>query len=127
MDFTNPNKAYPKDCYLLPRIDLLVDATASHSLLSFMDAYSGYNQILMHLADEEKTSFITDQGTYYYRVMPFGLKNAAARYQQLVNYMFKDLIGKSMEVYVDDLLVKRIEEADHIKYLAEAFSILRRL
>ena len=95
MDFTDPNKAYPKDCYPLPRIDLLVDATAGHSLLSFMDAYSEYNQIHMHLGDEEKTSFITNQGTYYYKVMPFGLKNSGATYQRLVNYMFRDLIGKT--------------------------------
>ena len=91
-----------------------------HSLLSFIDAYSGYNQIRMHPADEEKTSFITDQGTYCYRVMPFGLKNAGATYQRLVNYMFRELIGKNMEVYLDDLLVKVAEEADHIKHLAEA-------
>ena len=66
MDFTDLNKACPKDCYLLPRIDFLVDAMAGHSLLSFMDAYSGYNQICMHPGDEEKASFITNQGTYYY-------------------------------------------------------------
>ena len=83
------NKAYPKDCYPLPRIDLLVDAMASHLLLSLMDAYSGYNQIRMHPADEEKTSFITDLGTYCYRVMPFGLKNTRATYQWLVNHMFR--------------------------------------
>ena len=68
------NKACPKDCYPLPRIDLLVDATASHSLMSFINGYSGYNQIYMHLTDEEKTSFIANQGTYCYRVMLFGLK-----------------------------------------------------
>ena len=73
VDFTDLNKACPKDYYPLPRIDLLVDVTAGHSLLSFKDAYSGYNQIRIYPA--EKTSFITDQGTYCYRVMPFGLKN----------------------------------------------------
>ena len=62
-----------------------MDATAGHSLLSFIDAYLGYNQIRMHPADEEKTSFITDQGTYCYKVMPIGLKNAGATYQRLVN------------------------------------------
>ena len=72
VDFTDLNKACPKECYPLPRIDLLVDATVGHSLLSFMDAYSGYNQIHTHSSDEEKTSFITDQGTYYYRVMQIG-------------------------------------------------------
>ena len=80
MDFTDLNKACPKDYYPLPRIDLLVDATISHSLLSSTDAYSRYNQIHMDPVNEEKTSFITDQGIYYYRAMPFGLKNAAAIY-----------------------------------------------
>ena len=111
VDFTDLNKACPKDCYPLLRIDLLVGAMAGHSLLSLMDAYSIYNQIRMFPGDEGKTSFITDRGTYYYRVMPFGLKNVEATYQRLVNHMFRDLIGKSMEVYVDDLLVKSKEDA----------------
>ena len=81
MDYTDLNKACPKDCYPLPRIDRLVDATSRHKLLSLMDAYSGYNQIRMSKKDEEHTSFITDMGTYCYRVMPFGLKNAGATYQ----------------------------------------------
>ena len=126
VDFTDQNKACPKDCYPLPRIDLLVDATAGHSLLSFMDAYSGYNQIRMHPADETKTSFITDQGTYCYRVIPFELKNAGATYQRLVNHMFRELIGKSIKVYVDDLVVKRREEGDHLRHLAEAFGVLKK-
>ena len=86
----------------------------AHSLLSFMDAYSRYNQIRMYPADEENSSFITDQGTYCYRVMPFNLKNAEATYQTLVNHMFSELVGRGMEVYVDDLLVKSMEEADHL-------------
>ena len=106
------NKAYSKDCYLLPRINLLVDTTTGHSLLSFMNAYSRYNRIRIHPRDEEKTSFITDQGTYCYRVMPFGLKSAGATYQRLVKHMFMDLIGQSIEVYVDNLLVKSRNEAD---------------
>ena len=72
-DFTDINKACPKYSFPLPRIDLIVDATAGHELLSFMDAFSGYNQISMDPDDQEKTSFITAQGTYCYRVMPFGL------------------------------------------------------
>ena len=83
-----------------------MDAMASHQLLSFMDAYSRYNQIPMNPEEEEHTSFITDRGLYCYKVMPFGLKNAGATYQRLVNMMFGDLIGKTMEVYVDDMLVK---------------------
>ena len=88
IDFTEVNRACPKDSFPLPRIDLIVDATAGHELLSFMDAFSGYNQITMDPDDQEKTSFVMGQGTYCYRVMPFGLKNAGATYQRLVNKMF---------------------------------------
>ena len=78
-------QAYPKDSFPLPRIDQLVDATSGHALLSFMDAYSGYNQIQMHVPNQEHTSFITDHELYCYKVMPFGLKNTRATYQRLVN------------------------------------------
>ena len=105
IDFTGIKKACPKDSFLLPRIDLIVDATAGHELLSFMDAFSGYNQISMDPDDQEKTSFVTAQGTYCYRVMPFGLKNAGATYQRLVNRMFQKQIGTTMEVYIDDMLL----------------------
>ena len=80
IDYTDLNKACPKDSYPLPKIDQLVDSTAGHELLTFMDAYSGYNQIQMNPADREKTSFITERGLYCYNVMPFGLKNAGATY-----------------------------------------------
>ena len=93
VDFINRNKACPNDSYPLPHIDQLVDSTASHKLLSFIDAFSGYNQIRMDEADQEKTSFITSQGLFCYEVMPFGLKNAGATYQQLVNHMFRPQIG----------------------------------
>ena len=105
IDFTDVNQACPKDSFPLPRIDLIVDATSGYEL-SFMDALSGYNQISMDPDDQEKTSFVTKQGTYCYRVMPFGLKNAGATYQRLVNRMFQKQIGASMEVYIDDMLVK---------------------
>ena len=88
IDFTDINQACPKDSFPLPRIDLIVNATAGHELLTFMDAFSGYNQISMGPDHQEKISFITGQGTYCYRVMPFGLKNAGATYQRLVNKMF---------------------------------------
>ena len=80
IDFTDINRACPKDSFPLPRIDLIVDATAGHELLSFMDAFFGYNQISMDPDDQEKTSFVIGQGTYCYRVMPFGLKNARDTY-----------------------------------------------
>ena len=88
VDFTDLNKACPKDSYPLPRIDQLVDSTVGHKLLSFMDAFLRYNQIRMDEVDQEKTSFVTSQGLFCYEVMPFGLKNAGATYQRLVNHMF---------------------------------------
>ena len=125
IDFTDVNKACPKDSFPLPRIDLIVDATTGHELLSFMDAFSGYNQISMDPDDQKKTSFVTAQGTYCYRVMPFGLKNAEATYQRLVNRMFQKHIGTTMEVYIDDMLVKSTTAELHIAHLSEAFQILR--
>ena len=80
IDFTDLNKAYPKDNFPLPRIDQLVDSTAEHKLLTFMDAFSGYNQIKMAEENQEKTAFITSKGLYCYNVMPFELKNAKATY-----------------------------------------------
>jgi hypothetical protein len=91
-----------------------------------MDTYSGYNQIKMYPPDEDKMAFLTDRGTYCYKVMPFGLKNAGATFQCMVNHVFKDLIGKTMEVYVDDMLVKSSQRMEHIQHLEEAFSLLRK-
>ena len=126
VDFIDLNKAFPKDSFPLPQIDQLVDATTGHALLSFMDAYSDYNQIPMYEPDQEDTSFITDRGLYWYIGMPFGLLNAGATYQRLVNMMFKEQIGKIIEVHVDDMFVKSKEFTNHIKHLCEMFHILRK-
>ena len=90
-----------------------------------MDAFSGYNQIQMAKEDQEKNVFVTSQGLYCYRVLPFGLKNAGATYQRLVNQMFKKQIGRNVEVYVDDMLVKSKEEEDHLDDLKETFNTLK--
>ena len=95
-------------------------------MLTFMDAFSGYNQIMMHPDDREKTAFITDRGTYCYKVMPFGLKNAGATYQRLVNKMFADKLGITMEVYIDDMLVKSLHATDHLSHLQECFETLNK-
>ncbi|XP_011083335.1 uncharacterized protein LOC105165873 [Sesamum indicum] len=124
-NFTDLNKACPKDPYPLPRIDALVDSTAGYELFSMMDAYQGYHQIFMAEEDQSKTSFVTERGIYCYKVMPFGLKNAGATYQRLVNKMFEDQIGRTMEVYVDDMLVKSSRSQDHIVYLEQTFATLR--
>ncbi|KAI5348608.1 hypothetical protein L3X38_001495 [Prunus dulcis] len=95
------------------------------SYLDFLDAYSCYNQILMHEDDKARTSFIIERGTYCYKVMRFGLKNTGVTYQRLVNKIFKDQISKTMKVYMDNMLVKAPKRADHIKNRAEAFNLFR--
>ena len=86
-DYTNLNKVCPKDSYPLPTIDQLVDSIAYHRLYSFIEAAQGYHQIPMKKEDEEKISFITHEGLYYYKIMPFGLKNTGAIYQRLMNHV----------------------------------------
>jgi len=85
VDYTDLNKACPKDAYPLPNIDKLVDNPSSYKLLSFMDAYSGYNQIPMVEEDKQKTTFMTELGNYYFNIMSFGLRNAGVTYQRMMN------------------------------------------
>ena len=106
VDFRDLNKANPKDDFPLPHIDMLVENTAGHPMLSFMDGFSGYNQILMAPNDMEKISFFSEWGTYCYRVMAFGLKNAGATYQRAATTLFHDMMNKDVEVYVEDMIVK---------------------
>ena len=108
------------------RIDQLVDSTTRHKLLTFMNTFLGYNQIKMAKEDQKKTAFITSQGLYCYKVIPFELKNAGATYQRLVNKMFSKQIGRNMEVYMDDMLIKSKEESAHLDNLQEAFTTLRK-
>ena len=90
-----------------------------------MDAFSGYNQIRMHEDGQEKPSFITSQGLFCYKVMPFGLKNASTTYQRLMNRMFAPQIGRNVQVYMDDMLVKSRRKEDHLDDLKETFDTLR--
>ena len=113
------NKACMNDNFPFPRINQLVDTTAGHELLSFMDTYSSYNQIRMNKADEEITAFTTNQGLYCYTVMPFDFKNTGATYQRLVNKIFARQIGRNMEVYVDDMLNKSVTAEEHSADLRE--------
>ena len=109
----------------MPKIDQLVDATAGYERMSFLDAYRGYHQIAMYEPDQEKTSFITPLGLYCYKVMPFGLRNVGATYHRLVTKMFREQIGKTMEVYIDDMVVKSKKAEDHSADLLQTFAILR--
>ena len=120
------NRASPKDNFPLPYIDILVDNTAKHSLFSFMDGFSGYNQIKMALEDMKKTTFLTMWGTFYYKVMPFGLKNVGATYQRAIVTLFHDMMHKEIEVYVDDMIAKSQREDDHVINLKKLFERLRK-
>nr|CAH67397.1 H0115B09.9 [Oryza sativa] len=126
IDFTDLNKACPKDDFPLPRIDQLVDATASCELMSFLDAYSGYHQVFMMKEDEEKTSFITPFGTYCFIRMPFGLKNAGATFARLIGKVLAKQLGRNVEAYVDDIVVKSKQAFSHGKDLQETFENLRK-
>ena len=125
VDFTNLNRACPKNSFPLPRIDQLVDSVSGYNRMSFLDAFQGYHQIPMNPADQDKTAFITLRGAYCYQVMSFGLKNARATYQRMVTQMFGQLIGRIMEVYINDMLVKSLQKEDHIADLTRVFGILR--
>ena len=125
VDFTDLNKSCPKDPFPLPRIDQLVDATVGHPWMSFLDAFQGYHQIPLALDDQEKTSFITPVGNYHYKVMPFGLKNARSTYQRMMTKMFEAQMGKNIEVYIDDMVVKSKIVSEHIGDLTSIFKILR--
>ena len=105
----------------MPHIEVLVDNIARHVLLSFMDGFSGYDQIKMALEDMEKTSFITPWGTYCYKVMPFGLKNAGATYQRVATTLLHDLVHKEVKVYVDDMIVNSKDHEAHIPTLRKFF------
>ena len=106
VDFTDLNKACPKDLFPMPRIDQLVDATAGHPQMSFLDAFQGYHQKPLAVDDQEKKAFVTPVGNYHYKVIPFGLKNAGSTYQRMMTKMSKLQLGKSVEVYIDDMVVK---------------------
>ena len=120
------NKASPKDNFPLPHIDTLVDNTAKHFLFSFMDGFSGYNQIKMASEDMEKITFLTMWGTFCYKVMPFGLKNACATYQRAMMTLFHNMMHKEIEVYVDDMISKSQREDDHVINLKKLFERLRK-
>nr|AAT94049.1 putative polyprotein [Oryza sativa Japonica Group] len=125
VDYTDLNKSCPKDPFGLPRIDQVVDSTAGCELLSFLDCYSGYHQIRLKESDCLKTSFITPFGANCYITMPFGLKNAGATYQRMIQRCFSTQIGRNVEAYVDDVVVKTKQKDDLISDLEETFASIR--
>ena len=125
VDFTNLNKACPKDPFPIPRIDQLVDATVGHPRMSFLDAFQGYHQIPLSLFDQEKTVFRAPNGNCHYRVMPIGLKNAGSTYQRMVTRIFESQIERNMEAYIDDMVVKSRQVVEHLVGVGETFSVLK--
>jgi hypothetical protein len=115
-----------KDYFLLHRIDQIIDSTAGCERLSFLDAYSGYNQIRLKFEDEDKTAFITPHGVYCYMTMPFGLKNAGATYQRCMQACLKQQIGRNVEVYIDDIVIKSAKLDSLLDDLCETFANLDR-
>ncbi|GJU08461.1 reverse transcriptase domain-containing protein [Tanacetum coccineum] len=122
VDFTDLNKACPQDCYPLSKIDMKVESLCGYPFKCFLDAYKGYHQIQMSESDEEKIAFHTCQGVYCYTKIPFGLKNAGATYQRLVDKAFDSQVGRNIEVYVDDLVIKSHTEAEMLRDIDETFS-----
>ena len=111
VDFTSLNKHYPKDHFPLPRIDQIVESTAGYQRLSFLDAYSGYQHIRMKVEDKESTTFITPFGVYCYNTMPFGLKNAGATYQRMMQNCLQTQIWRNIQVYVNDIVIMTREDS----------------
>ncbi|GJZ66233.1 reverse transcriptase domain-containing protein [Tanacetum coccineum] len=127
VDFKDLNKACPKDGYPLPKIDWKFESLCGFPFKCFMDAYKGYHQIQMAEEDEEKTAFITNQGIFCYTKMPFGLRNVGATYQRLVDKTFHGQIGRNLEVYVDDLVIKSRTEDEVVRDIEETFKTLRKI
>jgi hypothetical protein len=125
IDFTDLNKACPKDEFPLPRIYSLVDASASSELMSLLDCYSGYHQIWMKKEDEPKTRFITPSGTYCYLRMPEGLKNAGGSFNRMTAKVLHSQIGRNVLTYVDHIIVKSTKQENHVADLQETFANFR--
>ena len=126
VDFTDLNKACPKDPFPMPRIDQLVDATISHPQMSFLDAFQRYHQIPLASEDQEKTAFVTPTENYHYKVMPFSLKNARSTYQRMMTKMFEPQLGKNIEIYINDMVVKSKKVSDNVDDLGNIFGTLRK-
>ncbi|GKA34753.1 reverse transcriptase domain-containing protein [Tanacetum coccineum] len=123
--YTTINKSCPKDCYPLPEINQKVESLSGVRLKCLLDAYKGYHKIQMAEGDEDKIAFFTGKGVFCYLKMPFGLKNAGAIYQRLVDKVFNDQIGKNLEAYVDDMVIKSTSEESMLKDIQETFDKLQ--
>ena len=125
LDFKNLNRPCPTDEFPLPNMDLLIDSAAGSAMFSFVDGFSGYNQIRVAPKDAKKTAFKTPIGNFYYTVMLFGLKNAGATYQQTMTAIFHDMMHQELEDYIDDIVVKSKKREEHVQVLKKVFERCR--
>ena len=125
--FRDLNVATPTDMYVMLIADMLVDSNADNELLSFMDGFSSYNQILIAVEDIPKTAFrcLGSIGTFEWLVMPFGFKKAVATYQRAINAIFHNMLGQHMKVYIDDIVVKYKRVSEHANHLRKSFKRMR--
>jgi hypothetical protein len=126
IEYTNLNSACPKEEFVLPRINQIIDSTAGLEPLCFLDAYSGYNQIKMAEENEEKTAFITPFGCFCYTTMTFCLRNAGATYQWCMPECLASQVVRNIHVYIDDVVIKLKHQGDLLADLAETFTNLRK-
>ena len=127
VNFRDLNAVTPKDIYVMPIVDMLVDSTTNNELLSFMDGFSRYNHILIAIDNISKTAFrcLGSLGTFEWLVRPFGLRNASATYQRSMNAIFHDMLGHHMEIYIDDIMVKSKKTTEHVNHLRKSFEWMR--
>ena len=112
-------------CVDFTDLNQLVDATVGHPRMSFLNAFQEYHQIPLAVDDQEKIAFVTLVGNYHYKVMPFGLKNAGSAYQRMITKMFEPQLGKNVEVYINDMVMKSKLVSEHLADLTSIFEILR--
>jgi hypothetical protein len=125
VDIIDLNKACKKDDFPLEMVDKIVDDAANNEMLSLMDMFLGYHQIVVRTEDEEKTSFITPIGTFCFVRMPEGLKNAGCTFLRMIAIVLHPQLRRNILAYVDDIVVKSVQRRDHIGDLAETFANLR--
>jgi hypothetical protein len=128
IDFRDLNRAAPMDEYPMPVAHLLVDAAAGHKVISFMDGNVGYNLIFMAVEDVAKTAFRCPGhiGLFEWIVMTFGLNNAGANYQRVMNYIFHELIGKIVEIYIDDIVIKSLDHESRLAGVGKTLECTRK-
>jgi hypothetical protein len=126
VDFQNLNKVSLKDHYPLPKMDYILQKVVGSQKMSMLDGFSGYNQIMVHPDDREKTTFTTPWGTFMYTKMPFGLMNAGATFQREMDIVFADEKDKFIVIYLDDITVYSASDEQHLEHLKKVFQKCRK-